>query len=181
MTARTIGDPLDEETQLGPIAREDLRDRLHDQVQRAIKDGATPVCGGEPLDRPGFFYPATVLTDLTPANPAGAEELFGPAAAVFRVADDEEALAIANATSYGLGASVWTRDLDRGQRFAARVQAGAVTVNELVRSDPRLPFGGVKDSGYGRELGQLGAREFTNAKTVWVSEPGAERGRLATD
>jgi succinate-semialdehyde dehydrogenase / glutarate-semialdehyde dehydrogenase len=168
MAAYPQGDPLDEETKLGPLAREDLRDELDDQVQRAVKDGATLVTGGEVPDRDGFFYPPTVLTDLGPASPAGGEELFGPVAAVMRFADEDEAVALANASPFGLGASIWTTDRDRGEQLAARVEAGVVTVNELVKSDPRLPFGGVKESGYGRELGQLGAREFTNQKTVWI-------------
>lgn len=169
MRSYPVGDPLDEDTKLGPLARADLRDELHDQVQRATKDGATLVSGGEIPDRVGFYYPATVVTDVSPANPAGCEELFGPVAAVMPCADDDEAVALANASDFGLGASIWTTDDDRGERLAARIEAGVVTVNELVKSDPRLPFGGVKDSGYGRELGEPGAREFTNQKTVWVA------------
>jgi succinate-semialdehyde dehydrogenase / glutarate-semialdehyde dehydrogenase len=169
MDSYTVGDPQDESTQVGPLAREDLRDELHDQVQRAVKDGAQVVGGGAVPDRAGFFYPPTVLADVGPQNPAGCEELFGPVAAVMSFRDDEEAVRLANASPFGLGASVWTEDLERGQRLAAEIDAGVVSVNELVKSDPRLPFGGVKESGFGRELGELGAREFTNQKTVWVS------------
>jgi succinate-semialdehyde dehydrogenase / glutarate-semialdehyde dehydrogenase len=169
MEAATVGDPSEEGTDVGPLAREDLRDELHEQVRRAVDDGARLLTGGEVPDRPGFFYASTVLTDVTPANPAGHEELFGPVATLFRVSDDEEATAIANASPFGLGASIWTADLDRGEGIARRVDAGVISVNELVKSDPRLPFGGVKDSGYGRELGEAGAREFTNIKSVWVS------------
>lgn len=170
MEKMVVGDPQEENTEVGPLARADLRANLHDQVERAVAEGASLVCGGKPADRTGWFYPVTVLTDVTPANPAGCEELFGPVATVFRVSGDDEALAVANATSYGLGASVWTTSLDRGERFARGLEAGVVMVNELVKSDPRLPFGGVKSSGFGRELGETGAREFTNQKTVWLAE-----------
>jgi succinate-semialdehyde dehydrogenase / glutarate-semialdehyde dehydrogenase len=163
-----VGDPLDRQTDVGPMAREDLRDELHEQVRRTIADGAELLTGGEPLDRPGFFYPPTVLDRVTPSMTAAVEETFGPAAAILRVADEDEAVAVANDSEFGLGASVWTNDLDRGERVAGRIEAGCLFVNELVKSDPRVPFGGVKDSGYGRELGAYGIREFVNAKTVWL-------------
>jgi succinate-semialdehyde dehydrogenase / glutarate-semialdehyde dehydrogenase len=163
-----VGDPMDRRTDVGPMAREDLRDELHDQVRRSIDEGAELLTGGAPVDRPGYFYAPTVLDRVTPEMTAAVEETFGPAAAILRVADEDEAIAVANSSVFGLGASVWTSDLDRGERVAGRIEAGCLFVNELVKSDPRVPFGGVKDSGYGRELGAYGIREFVNAKTVWV-------------
>ena len=169
-----VGDPMDPNVDLGPMAREDLRDDLHEQVEASVDAGATLELGGEPLDREGNFYPPTVLADVPRDCPAADEETFGPVAAVFRVEDEEEAIDLANDTRYGLGASVWTSDLDRGERLASHLDAGLAFVNEIVQSDPRLPFGGVKASGYGRELAGLGIREFVNEKTVWVSEAGEE-------
>jgi succinate-semialdehyde dehydrogenase / glutarate-semialdehyde dehydrogenase len=163
-----VGDPMERRTDVGPMAREDLRDELHDQVQRSIEQGAELLTGGGPLDRPGYYYAPTVLDRVTPQMTAASEETFGPAAAILRVADEDEAIAVANDSEFGLGASVWTADLERGERVAARIEAGCLFVNELVKSDPRVPFGGVKDSGYGRELGAYGIREFVNAKTVWL-------------
>jgi succinate-semialdehyde dehydrogenase / glutarate-semialdehyde dehydrogenase len=164
----TVGDPMARSTDVGPLARADLRDDLHDQVQRTVDEGAELLTGGEVLDRPGYFYAPAVLDRVKPQMTAAAEETFGPAAAILRVADEDEAVAVANDSAFGLGASLWTRDLARGERLAGRIEAGCVFVNELVKSDPRVPFGGVKDSGYGRELGAYGIREFVNAKTVWV-------------
>jgi succinate-semialdehyde dehydrogenase/glutarate-semialdehyde dehydrogenase len=123
--------------------------------------------GGEPVDRPGYFYPATIIRDVAPEAPAAVEEVFGPVAAFIRVKDEETA--VENASVFGLGAAVWTRDVERGQRLAARIESGSVFINEMVKSDPRLPFGGVKESGYGRELAREGAIEFTNVRTVWVA------------
>jgi succinate-semialdehyde dehydrogenase / glutarate-semialdehyde dehydrogenase len=163
-----VGDPMDRQTDVGPLARPDLRDDLHDQVRRSLDEGAELLTGGESLDRAGFFYAPTVLDRVKPDMTAAAEETFGPAAAVIRVGDEEEAVEVANTSDFGLGASVWTSDLDRAERVAGRVEAGAVFVNQLVKSDPRVPFGGVKDSGYGRELGAYGIREFVNVKTVWL-------------
>jgi len=173
MESLTVGDPTDEDTDLGPQAREDLMEDVHEQVRDTVEAGATLELGGEPLDREGFYYPPTVLTDVPRDSPAATEELFGPAAAVFEVADENEAIELANDHHLGLGASVWTEDLDRGKRAAHSLEAGMTFVNELVKSDPRLPFGGVKDSGYGRELSRRGIREFVNAKTVWAQEAGA--------
>jgi succinate-semialdehyde dehydrogenase/glutarate-semialdehyde dehydrogenase len=167
MDALEVGDPMDD-PDLGPQAREDLMEDLHEQVQRTIDAGATCELGGEPLDRDGFYYPPTVLTDVPHDSVSASEEVFGPSAAVFEVANEEEAIEVANDIEYGLGASVWTDDLERGERVAHELDAGMTYVNQLVKSDPRLPFGGVKDSGYGRELSGSGIREFVNRKTVWV-------------
>lgn len=169
LEAMVLGDPTDPGTDVGPMARVDLRDELHDQVTRSVKAGATLALGGQVPDRPGAWYPVTLLRDVGPGMPAYGEELFGPVAAVLPAADEDEALRIANDTVFGLGASVYTADRDRGERIARDVlNAGNCFVNGIVRSDPRLPFGGIKDSGYGRELSELGIREFTNVKTVWV-------------
>jgi succinate-semialdehyde dehydrogenase / glutarate-semialdehyde dehydrogenase len=169
MEARTVGDPMDRETDVGPLARDDLRSDLHEQVERTVAEGGRLLSGGQSLDRPGFYYAPTVLDEVTPVMAAGAEETFGPVAAILRIPHEEAAIATANASTFGLGASVWTGDPGRGERVAAQLEAGTVTINEIVKSDPRLPFGGVKDSGYGRELGSFGTRSFTNIKTVWVA------------
>jgi succinate-semialdehyde dehydrogenase/glutarate-semialdehyde dehydrogenase len=168
MEALQVGDPKDDDTDVGPQAREDLLSDLQEQVEETVEMGATVETGGEPLDREGYFYPPTVLTDVPRDSPGAREELFGPAASVFRVESEAEAVELANDSQYGLGGSVWTTDLERGKEVAGRIDSGAVFVNELTKSDPRLPFGGVKDSGYGRELGGEGIREFVNRKTVFV-------------
>ncbi len=165
----TVGDPTNPDTKMGPMAREDLRDELHEQVTKSVRAGARLVMGGKVPDKPGAWYPVTLLCDVTSGMPAYEEELFGPVAVVIRASDEREALRIANDTDFGLGASVYTTDLDNGERIARDcLNAGNCFVNSFVKSDPRLPFGGVKDSGYGRELSELGIREFTNVKTVWV-------------
>ncbi|AGB38033.1 NAD-dependent succinate-semialdehyde dehydrogenase [Natronococcus occultus] len=174
MESLEVGDPLASDTDVGPQAREDLMTDLHEQVEESVAAGATLECGGEPLDREGYYYPPTVLSEPPRDSPAADEEVFGPAAAVFRVEDDDEAIELANDTRYGLGGSVWTEDLDRGERLAREIEAGCVFVNELVKSDPRLPFGGVKASGHGRELAEAGIHEFVNRKTVWVQSAGAD-------
>jgi succinate-semialdehyde dehydrogenase/glutarate-semialdehyde dehydrogenase len=168
MAALVVGDPLAEATQVGPQAREDLMRELHGQVEASVAKGAKVLLGGAPLERKGYFYPPTILAEVRPGMPAYHEEFFGPVASVIRVRDAEEAVAVANATPFGLGGSVWTRDAARGEAVAARIEAGAVFVNGLVKSDPRLPFGGVKTSGYGRELSHYGIKEFVNIQTVWV-------------
>jgi succinate-semialdehyde dehydrogenase/glutarate-semialdehyde dehydrogenase len=162
------GDPLDKTTTLGPLARHDLRDGLHTQVTSSIQEGAVPVTGCAPLPGPGAYYAASILDQVRPGMAAYEEELFGPVAAVIRARDEADALRIANDSRYGLGGSVWTSDPVRGERLALALECGASFVNGLVKSDPRLPFGGVKSSGYGRELSQFGLREFVNVKTVWV-------------
>lgn len=166
--ALKIGDPMDRDVAIGPMARANLRDDLHAQVEKTVRQGGKLLLGGKFCDRPGFYYQPTVLDHVEPGMVAACEETFGPAAAILRVKDVDEALEIANAPDYGLGAALWTTDLKRASGLARRIEAGAVFINGLVASDPRLPFGGIKQSGYGRELGVHGAREFTNIKTVWV-------------
>ncbi len=170
MAATVVGDPTQHTTTLGPMARADLRENLHRQVSESVACGARPLLGGDLPDGLGYFYPATVLADVRPGMPAYDEELFGPVASILPVADEDEALRVANDTAYGLGASIYTADVERGRHIAAeRLDAGACFVNDFVRSDPRLPFGGIKGSGYGRELSLMGIREFVNVKTVWVA------------
>ncbi len=164
-----LGNPKEDATTLGPMAREDLRNQLHVQVLSSIQAGATCILGGKIPDNDGAWYPATILTDIPKNCPAAQEELFGPVACIFKVKDEAEALALANNTPYGLGAAVFTKDLERGRRIAEEeLRAGACFVNEYVKSDPRLPFGGIKGSGYGRELSSEGIIEFCNVKTVFV-------------
>jgi succinate-semialdehyde dehydrogenase/glutarate-semialdehyde dehydrogenase len=168
MEALKVGDPTDPATDLGPIARPDLVEGLEAQVNATVAAGARILTGGKRPAGAGNFYPPTVLVDIPPDSPAAREELFGPVASVFRVGNIDEAIRLANNTSYGLGASVWTTDAAEQARFANEIEAGQVFVNAMVISDPRVPFGGVKNSGYGRELGIHGIREFVNAKTVWI-------------
>ncbi|AHE97142.1 NAD-dependent succinate-semialdehyde dehydrogenase [Thioalkalivibrio paradoxus] len=163
-----VGDPMAQDTDLGPLARADLCDELHRQVTRSVAAGAVCRTGGQRLERPGFYYAPTLLDRVVPGMAAFEEETFGPVAAVTRAADADEAVRLANASRYGLGGSVWTRDRARGEALARRLECGCAFVNGIVRSDPRLPFGGIKDSGYGRELGLLGIREFVNAKSLWI-------------
>jgi len=169
MGSRRVGDPLDPAISIGPQARLDLRENLDRQVRESVQRGAQVVLGGQLPGGPGAFYPPTVLTAVQPGMPAFDEETFGPVAAVVRAKDEADAIRIANASQYGLGASVWTADRARGERVARAIEAGSVFVNALVKSDPRLPFGGVKRSGFGRELSEYGLREFVNIKTVWVA------------
>lgn len=169
MRAKKMGDPLQEDTEVGPQARRDLRDDLHLQVAESIRLGAKCLLGGEIPPGEGAFYPPTVLSGVRPGMPAFDEELFGPAAAIIRVKDEAEAIRTANNSVFGLGAAIFTRDAERGERIAAEeIEAGSCFVNAFVKSDPRLPFGGVKESGYGRELSHYGIKEFVNIKTVYV-------------
>lgn len=165
-SALVLGDPTADSTTLGPLARANLRTAIADQVERSVAAGARAVIGGAAGEGAGFFYQPTILDRVVPGMAAFDEETFGPAAAIIRARDTEEAIALANRTAFGLGASIWTRDTQRGLDLARRIDAGAVFVNAMVASDPRVPFGGIKASGYGRELGDLGLREFTNAKTI---------------
>ncbi len=169
LRARRVGDPLARDTDVGPQARVDLRDALHQQVTESIKRGARLVLGGEIPAGRGAFYPPTLLAAVDRGMPAFDEETFGPVAAVIRAKDDADAVRLANDSTFGLGASLWTRDRAKAERLAARIEAGAVFVNGLVKSDPRLPFGGIKRSGYGRELSEYGIREFVNIKSVWIA------------
>ncbi len=169
LRARRVGDPLARDTDVGPQARVDLRDALHQQVTESIRRGARLVLGGEIPAGRGAFYPPTLLAAVDRGMPAFDEETFGPVAAVIRAKDDADAVRLANDSTFGLGASLWTRDRAKAERLAARIEAGAVFVNGLVKSDPRLPFGGIKRSGYGRELSEYGIREFVNIKSVWIA------------
>jgi len=173
MRGLRVGDPLRPETQVGPLARADLRDEVAQQVARSVAAGARCLTGGDALPGPGWFYAPTVLADVRPGMAAFDEEVFGPVAAITAAADPDEAVSLANRTRYGLGASLWTRDLARAETLARRLDAGMVFINEAVRSDPRLPFGGVKRSGYGRELSHYGIREFANVRTIVVAPPSA--------
>jgi succinate-semialdehyde dehydrogenase/glutarate-semialdehyde dehydrogenase len=166
VSAVRIGDPLDEKTELGPLATAAIRDGLADQVKKSVAAGARLATGGNKLEREGFYYAPTVLTDIPDNAPAAHDELFGPVASVFRAKDLSDAIRIANETDFGLGASAWTRDNGERDQFVAEIQSGLLFINGMVVSDPRLPFGGVKNSGYGRELGEFGIREFVNIKSV---------------
>jgi succinate-semialdehyde dehydrogenase/glutarate-semialdehyde dehydrogenase len=170
MAALRIGDPTQPDTELGPLALASIRDGVADQVDRSVAAGARLIAGGRRLDGPGFFYPPTVLADVPPDAPAARDEVFGPVAAVFRAADVDEAIALANGTSFGLGAAAWTRDRAEADRLARELESGSVFINGMVASDQRFPFGGVKRSGYGRELGVYGLREFVNIKTVRMAD-----------
>ena len=166
---KTVGDPMDEDTDMGPMARADLRDDLHEQLQKSVKQGARLVLGGtfDPSQK-GFYYPVTLLAEVTQDHAAFKEETFGPLAPVIRAKDADDAIRLANASDLGLGASLWTSDLHHALELIPHIEAGHVAVNGMVKSDPRLPFGGIKDSGYGRELSREGILEFMNTKTVWI-------------
>jgi acyl-CoA reductase-like NAD-dependent aldehyde dehydrogenase len=169
--ALRVGDPLDPRTQIGPLARADLRETLERQVRESVRMGARVLTGGERGAGKGWYYQPTVLADVTEEMPVFKEETFGPVAAVLRVRDADDAVRVANDSAYGLGASLWTRDLRLGEALARKIESGSVFVNGMVASDPRLPFGGVKRSGYGRELSSFGIREFVNIQTIWIGPP----------
>ncbi len=179
MEALVVGDPMDERTDVGPLANEAQVKTLTDQIARSVSAGARLVTGGHRLDRPGYYFAPGVLTDITENSPAYHEEIFGPVALLFRVRDIDEAIRIANDSDFGLGASAWTQNDREQQRFVAELEAGMVFFNSMVASDPRVPFGGVKRSGYGRELGHYGLREFVNIKTVWIQGDTAAGARLS--
>jgi acyl-CoA reductase-like NAD-dependent aldehyde dehydrogenase len=166
-----VGDPMNRATQVGPLARHDLIADLERQIQMSVKQGARVLIGGKRCAGRGYFFEPTVLTDVLPAMPAGCEEVFGPVAALIKARDAEEAVQIANNSPYGLGSSLWTADITRAKKIARQIEAGQVFINGMVSSDPRLPFGGVKRSGYGRELSEFGIREFVNIQTVWIGPP----------
>jgi succinate-semialdehyde dehydrogenase/glutarate-semialdehyde dehydrogenase len=166
--ALRVGNPADRSTQIGPLARGDLRDDLEQQVRRSVEQGAKLLAGGSRRDGRGYFFAPTVLSEVTVEMPAAAEEVFGPVAALIRVCDADEAIWVANQSPFGLGANLWTRDLTVAKRLSRDIEAGQVFINGMVVSDPRLPFGGVKRSGYGRELSEYGIREFVNIQTVWI-------------
>jgi succinate-semialdehyde dehydrogenase/glutarate-semialdehyde dehydrogenase len=170
MAALKVGDPFDEKTELGPLSTADGLADLDRDVKKTVEAGAKVLTGGKPLDRPGNFYAPTVLTNIPKGSPAHKEELFGPVASVFRAKNLDDAIAIANDSRFGLGASAWTNDKNERERFINELESGMVFINKMVASDPRIPFGGVKWSGHGRELGAWGIREFTNIKTVWIEE-----------
>ena len=176
MAELRVGDPQDDSTEVGPLASKQVLDDLEDQVKRMIAKGAKVLAGGKRVERPGFFFQPTLLTDAGPGSPGREEEVFGPVATLFKVRDTSEAIQLANATKFGLGSAAWTRDAGEVRRLTDELQAGQVFINGMVKSDPRLPFGGVKASGHGRELSVFGLREFVNIKTVWIGEGGAERG-----
>jgi succinate-semialdehyde dehydrogenase/glutarate-semialdehyde dehydrogenase len=169
MRALKVGEPMDPETELGPLATEQILNGVHEQVQKTIASGAKLLTGGNRIHGPGFFYEPTVLIDIPKESPAYREEVFGPVASIFRVRDAHDAIELANDTTFGLGSSAWTNDRQEQKLFVSELDAGMVFINAMVGSDPRLPFGGVKRSGFGRELGAAGIREFTNTKTIWIS------------
>jgi len=181
MSALKVGDPMDDTTDIGPLATEKLVQDLDAQVQHLMSAGARVLTGGKRMDRPGNYYMPTVLTNIDRNSPTYREELFGPVAMLFRVPDVTEAIHIANETPFGLAASAWTNDLAEQQRFIHEIEAGVVFINKMVASDPRLPFGGIKHSGYGRELSGHGIREFTNIKTVCIEGIQADSSRLAVE
>jgi succinate-semialdehyde dehydrogenase/glutarate-semialdehyde dehydrogenase len=177
--ALKIGDPMDDATDVGPLARADLLENLERQVNRSVQMGARVLAGGQPIKGRGFFYQPTVLTDIPRDSPAHREELFGPVASVFRVPSMEDALRLANDSDFGLGASLWSNNSQDHEQFIDQIESGAAFINGMVASDPRLPFGGVKQSGYGRELGSHSIHEFVNIKTVAIY--GAETNRSQTE
>ncbi|HXV15224.1 MAG TPA: aldehyde dehydrogenase family protein, partial [Gemmatimonadaceae bacterium] len=176
VSAVKVGDPMDTGTELGPLATASIRDELDEQVRKTVAAGARALTGGKPVGGDGYYYQPTVLVDIPEGSPADDEELFGPVASVWKAHDIDEAIEIANSTRFGLGSSVWTNDYDEIERFIADIQAGMVFVNGMVASEATLPFGGVKSSGYGRELGEFGLREFVNIKTIKLAPPSTQGG-----
>jgi succinate-semialdehyde dehydrogenase / glutarate-semialdehyde dehydrogenase len=181
MEALVVGDPMDPATEVGPLANEAQVKTLTDQIGRSVRGGARLLTGGQRLDRAGFYFAPGVLTDIAEDSPAYREEIFGPVALLFRVRDLDEAIRIANDSNFGLGASAWTQNERERDQLIAELEAGMVFINAMVASDPRVPFGGVKQSGYGRELSHYGIREFVNIKTVWVENAGPATAARVTD
>jgi succinate-semialdehyde dehydrogenase/glutarate-semialdehyde dehydrogenase len=181
MEALRVGDPMDEDTDMGPLATPEILHDVDSQVRKSVEAGARVLTGGEPMEGPGNFYPPTVITDIPKGSPAYEEEIFGPVASLFRAGDIDEAIAIANDTSFGLGSSSWTNDPDEQERFVNEIEAGMVYINRMTESTPEVPFGGVKNSGYGRELSVFGIREFVNAKTVWIDASAEGAGAAASE
>ncbi len=168
MTKVKVGDPMNKETELGPIAREDLLNELDEQVKQSVAKGATVLCGGKKIRREGYFYEPTILSNVLPGSPAYDDEIFGPVASLIKAKDEEDAIHIANDSPFGLGASLWTSSKEKAKVIVGKIESGSVFINGMVKSDPRLPFGGIKNSGYGRELSHYGIKEFVNIKTVWI-------------
>jgi succinate-semialdehyde dehydrogenase/glutarate-semialdehyde dehydrogenase len=181
MAALRVGDPMSEDTDMGPLATSQMLKDVADQVRKSVKAGARVLTGGEPMDEPGNFYPPTVITDIPKDSPAYREEIFGPVASLFRVRDIDEAIHLANDTAFGLSSSAWTNDPDEQERFINEIEAGMVYVNRMTESTPEIPFGGAKNSGYGRELSHFGIHEFTNVKTVWIDESAEAAGTTAAE
>jgi succinate-semialdehyde dehydrogenase / glutarate-semialdehyde dehydrogenase len=181
MSALKVGDPMDENTDMGPLATTSILEDVDGQVRTSAEAGARVLTGGEPMEGPGNFYPPTVITDIPKDSPAYKEEIFGPVASLFRVRDADEAIALANDSSFGLGSSAWTNDAVEQERFINEIEAGMVYINRMTESTPEVPFGGVKNSGYGRELSVFGIREFVNAKTVWIDQSAEGAGGAASE
>jgi succinate-semialdehyde dehydrogenase / glutarate-semialdehyde dehydrogenase len=181
MAALRVGDPMDQETDMGPLATPQIREDVDGQVKKSVEAGARVLTGGKPMEGPGNFYPPTVITDIPNESPAYKEEIFGPVASLFRVKDVDEAITLANDTTFGLSSSAWTNDAEEQERFISEIEAGMVYVNRMSESTPEVPFGGVKNSGYGRELSILGIREFVNAKTVWIDQGAEGAGTAAAE
>ena len=181
MAALRVGDPMAEETDMGPLATPQIREDVDGQVKKSVEAGARVLTGGKPMEGPGNFYPPTVITDIPKESPAYKEEIFGPVASLFCVKDVDEAITLANDTTFGLSSSAWTNDAEEQERFINEIEAGMVYVNRMSESTPEVPFGGVKNSGYGRELSILGIREFVNAKTVWIDRSAEDTGTSAAE
>ena len=181
MAALRVGDPMSEETDMGPLATPQMLEDVDSQVRKSVEAGARVLTGGKPMDEPGNFYPPTVITDIPKDSPAYREEIFGPVASLFRVGDIDEAIHLANDTSFGLSSSAWTGDPQEQERFINEIEAGMVYINRMTESTPEIPFGGAKNSGYGRELSHFGIHEFTNIKTVWIDESAEGAGAVASE